>query len=228
VSYTAVRDRLPRWLRRYVLHFETAIDDAVAAFARGLPENSRILDAGAGEAVHARFFSRQRYTAVDLGIGDASWNYGRLDVIADLAALPFPDGTFHACINIVTLEHVQEPVCVLAEIGRVLKPGGHLLLVVPQEWEVHQSPHDFYRYTRHGLEYLLHRAGFSIVQLQPVGGAFRLLSRRLLNALQHFPGLWFFAGAVLLAPLALLLPLLDSLDRDRNSTLGYICIAQKR
>jgi len=109
----------------------------------------------------------------------------------------------------------------------VLKTGGVFLTVVPHEWEVHQSPHDYFRYTRHGLEYLLQKADFTDIRIQPVGGYFRLLARRLLNGLQFFPGLLFPFAALLLVPPALLLPLLDSLDRNRNFTLGYVCSARK-
>jgi hypothetical protein len=109
----------------------------------------------------------------------------------------------------------------------VLKPGGRLLLIVPHEWEVHQSPHDYYRYTRHGVRYLLDRAGFEAVVIEPVGGFFRLLSRRLWNGLQFFPGPLMPVAALFFAPAALLLPFLDSLDRERNFTLGYICTASK-
>jgi SAM-dependent methyltransferase len=226
--YSGLRDRLPAWLRRYVLHFEATIDDAVEDFADSLSPGSRVLDAGAGEMAHARFFHRQRYTGVDLGIGDATWDYGELDAIADLVALPFPDGVFDACINIVTLEHVREPGRVLCEIGRVLVPGGRLLLVAPHEWEVHQSPHDYFRYTRHGLAWLLSQAGFVETRVQPVGGYFRLMSRRLLNGLQFFPGPWFALAALFLGPPALLMPLLDGLDEKRDFTLGYVCSARKR
>jgi hypothetical protein len=122
---------------------------------------------------------------------------------------------------------VSEPGRVLREIARVLAPGGSLLLIVPQEWEVHQAPHDYYRYTRYGVRYLLGQAGFTDVHVYPCGGYFRLLSRRLLSGLQFFRGAWILPAALLLAPPALLLPLLDSLDRDRNFTLGYICTARK-
>jgi SAM-dependent methyltransferase len=218
-------------MRRHILHFESAIEDAVAAFAGSLPDGARVLDAGAGEGQHARWFERQRYCGVDLGIGDANWNYSRLDAIADLTNLPFRGGAFAACLNIVTLEHVREPGCVLAELGRVLEPGGRLLLIAPHEWEVHQAPHDFFRYTRHGLEHLLRKGGFTEVEIRPVGGYFRLLARRLLNGLQFFSGgarwLLFAPAALFLAPPALILPALDFLDRERNFTLGYICVARK-
>ncbi len=223
----ALQKRLPEFLRRRVLHFETCIEDAVGEFAAELPAGFRVLDAGSGEGKYAAHFRRQRYCGVDLGIGDAEWNYSGLDAIADLAALPFPSGSFDAAINIVTLEHVREPGCVLRELARVLAPGGKLLLIVPHEWEVHQAPHDYYRYTRYGVLYLLERAGFADASIVPVGGFFRLLSRRLLNGLQFFPGIGFWIAALLLAPPALILPWFDRLDRERNFTLGYICTARK-
>ena len=177
---------------------------------------------------HSRHFTRQRYIGVDLGIGDSAWDYGKLDAIADLTALPFPCACFRAAINIVTLEHVKEPLAALREIERTLAPGGTLLIVVPHEWEVHQSPHDYFRYTRHGMAHLFRSAGFKQFSIEPVGGYFRLLARRLLNGLQFFPGLLFPVAALFLVPPALLLPFFDPLDRERNFTLGYICVARKR
>lgn len=224
--YGATQRRLPRFLRHYVLHFETAIERAVADLAASLPPAARVLDAGAGEGRYAGYFPDQTYCGVDLAVGDPAWDYGRLDAMADLTALPFPAACFDACLNIVTLEHVREPGCVLREIARVLKPQGRLLLIAPQDWEVHQSPHDYFRFTHFGLQLLLEQAGYTDIRIVPVGGLFRLLGRRLLNALQYFRGLWFVPAAICLAPPGLLLPLLDFLDHDRKFTLGYICTAQ--
>jgi SAM-dependent methyltransferase len=231
MSYAAIVDRLPRWLARRILHFEAAIEDAVAGFAATLPPDARVLDAGAGEGRHARYFTGQRYCGVDLAVGDRTWNYTRLDAVADLTRLPFGAGCFDAAINIVTLEHVREPESVLREIARTLAPAAPLLAIVPHEWEVHQAPHDYFRFTRHGVEYLLERAGMVEIEIRPVGGYFRLLARRLLNGLQFFSGglrwIGFLPAALLLVPPALLIPYLDFLDRDRNFTLGYICTAKK-
>jgi SAM-dependent methyltransferase len=227
LNHPDLQGLLPPFLRRFVLHFEAAIDDNLANFAGNLRSGARVLDAGAGESAHARYFDRHRYVALDLTVGDPQWNYTRLDVVGDLTALPFRPGAFDACINIVTLEHVREPGRALREIYGALNSGGRLLLVVPHEWEVHQSPHDYFRYTRHGVSYLLEQAGFKDFTVEPVGGYFRLLSRRLLNGLQFFPGPLVFLGALLFGPPALILPIFDSLDKQRNFTLGYVCLARK-
>ena len=231
MSYTALAYRLPRPFRNHVLHFEGLIESAVASFAGQLPDGALVLDAGAGESRHSEHFAKQRYVAVDLAVGDPSWNYRKLDCIADLSRLPFAPGSFDAVLNIVTLEHLRDPGEALREMARVLRPGAPLLIAAPHEWEVHQSPHDFFRYTRHGLTHLLEVAGFTAIEITPAGGYFRLLSRRLLNGLQFFVGgarwlLFVPAAAVLVAP-ALLLPALDGLDREKNFTLGYLCTAKR-
>lgn len=224
-AYAALQRLLPAGLARQILHFEFALEDAVRAFASATPPDALVLDAGAGESRHAQHFAHCRYVPVDLAIGDATWDYGHLAALADLAALPFADATFAAALNIVTLEHVRDPARVIQELARVLGPGGRLLLIAPQEWEVHQSPHDYFRYTRHGLRYLLEQAGFRVERLEPVGGFFRLLSRRLMNALQFFPGPLLLVAALGFVPLALLVLLFEPLDRKRDFTLGYICVA---
>lgn len=225
--YARLQSWLPNWLYRQVLHFDAVLEDSVRDFAATVPAGVRVLDAGAGEARHSQYFSRQQYTPVDLAIGDAAWDYTRLQALADLTALPFRDEAFAAALNVVTLEHVREPGQVIRELARVLMPGGRLLLVVPHEWEVHQAPHDYFRYTRYGLAYLLTQAGLEVEQLFAIGGYFRLMSRRLFNGLQFFPGLAFPIAALFLVPPALILPWFDRLDREKNFTLGYVCIARK-
>lgn len=227
MTYERARRALPGWLVRYVYHFESMIEDAVAHFAEGLPEGAKVLDAGAGESRHAAAFERQRYVGVDLAIGDSSWNYRRLDSIADLEHLPFRDASFDAALMIVTIEHLREPASALAEIGRVMRPGSRILVVAPHQWEVHQAPHDYFRYTRHGLEYLFAKTGYRVLSLEPAGGLFRLLSRRLLAAVTLAPGLLKPLALLAFAPAALALPLLDGWDHRRDFTLGYSCTAEK-
>ena len=121
--YDRVRSLLPAPLARYVMHFETAIESAVSDFAKSLPPGARVLDAGAGEGNYKAYFAAQRYLGLDLAVGDAGWDYSRLDAVGDLTALPFRDAVFEASLNVVTLEHVKEPGRVLKELGRTLAVG---------------------------------------------------------------------------------------------------------
>jgi ubiquinone/menaquinone biosynthesis C-methylase UbiE len=53
--------------------------------------------------------------------------------IGDLHDLPYPDAAFERVMCIETLEHVDDPARVVAEMERVLKPRGKLLVTVPEQ-----------------------------------------------------------------------------------------------
>ena len=106
----------------------------------------------------------------------------------DGGRMPFTDASFDAVVSIETLEHVADEALTLEEIRRVLRPGGTLLLSVPNKWWVFEThgarlpllhwnrvpffswlPGPLHRrwarariYTRGGIEALLRRNGFTI------------------------------------------------------------------
>ena len=242
-SHTAKQGhRLPRsvpmWIRRRVEVDNTALVDFIERVAPTVPAGARVLDAGAGEGRYRPKFAHTCYTGVDLAVGDVTWDYHGLDAICTLTRLPFNPDTFDAVICTQVLEHVTEPQQVLQEIQRVLKAGGRLFLTAPQSWHQHQKPHDYYRYTSFGLRYLFERAGLQPQSIQPMGGYFWYLSFQLQNV-----NFWLFPrgmrgrrwtwpiralfGVVFQLFFPLIFYYLDRLDRQKDETFGYVCIAIK-
>lgn len=225
------RSLLPRFFLRRLDPFHSYIERKLAEFAASLPPGARILDAGAGQCQFRAYFPAQRYVSVDNTVGDASWDYSRLSAVADLAALPFAGGSFSAAISVVVLEHLADPAAALAEMRRVLEAGGRCLVAVPQIWELHQPPHDFYRYTRYGLQHLMEAAGFRAIEISPTGGYFQLLGKLSIDLLQFFER---GAGWILFVPLApvfgfavpLLCYYLDKFDRKKNFAVGFVAVAE--
>jgi SAM-dependent methyltransferase len=219
---------VPSGLYRRLDPFESSIEDFVRDVAKNIPAGERVLDAGAGEGRFMPFFRHTRYVGVDFAQGDRSWDYSKLDVIGRLEALPFPDASFDHILSIVVLEHTPEPGLVLREFHRILRPGGTTHIVVPHMWEEHQRPNDFFRFTLNGMRYLLESAGIRVKKIEPVGGFFWQLGRRLMGVLGFAQQGWRWILFPFLAPIfGLVLPLwcyyLDFLDHDRAYTLGYIC-----
>jgi SAM-dependent methyltransferase len=224
----AIRRVIPSPLFERLDPFEAAINAFVGGIASTTPPRATVLDAGAGECRFKPAFSHARYVGVDFGEGDPSWNYSRLDALARLEELPFPDQSFDKVISIVVLEHTAEPRRVMTEFRRVLADGGTVHLVVPHMWEEHQRPHDYFRFTSNGIRHLMRGAGFRVKRIEPVGGFFWMLSRRLIAVMAFAQKGWRWIFFPILAPMfGFLLPLccyyLDSLDDDKSFTLGFIC-----
>lgn len=78
--------------------------------------------------------------------------YQAVNVVCDITKVPFKDNTVDQIINIAVLEHVPNPQAVIAEIHRILKPGGKLLCEIPFMQGFHASPYDFQRYTYEGMK----------------------------------------------------------------------------
>ena len=94
-----------------------------------------------------------------------------LDQTVDLnQQLPFADASFDTILLTDVLEHIAEPMNVMRETERLLRPGGKLILGVPFLYWLHEQPHDFYRYTEHALRRFCKLSGLKVIELEPYGG----------------------------------------------------------
>lgn len=158
----------------------------VAAYARG-----RCLDAGAGRSPWRPRLVARGIEVLSLDVEDRS---GKVDIVADLQHMPtVPDESVATVLCTQVLEHVPRPWDALAEIERILEPGGHLILSVPHLSMLHEMPHDYYRFTRHGLTSLLEAQSFQVLRIQESGGLVSFLahpiSMALMTTLGSLPGL---------------------------------------
>lgn len=122
----------------------------------------RTLDVGCGQKPYQELFAWSEYVGLEL---DTPENRAlkRADIFYDGRQFPFPAESFDSVVCNQVLEHVFTPAHFLAEIHRVLKGGGVLLLTVPFLWDEHEQPFDFARYSSFGIRFLLEEHGFEIV-----------------------------------------------------------------
>jgi len=126
-------------LRRYFVdqfHFRHVSD---------FPSGALVLDLGGNRIAKRGLFDIDRY-GYQVIYANLS-TVKRPHVQTDASELPFGDGQFHAVVCSELLEHVPDPVAVSAEIHRVLRPNGIVLICVPFMNKIHGDPHDYGRYT---------------------------------------------------------------------------------
>jgi SAM-dependent methyltransferase len=95
-----------------------------------LPPDSPVLDLGCGVGHSFHRLAPRETVGMDLD-AVALAGQARETVVGDMRTLPFEDGRFASVVSIQSIEHVPDPERVLAEVVRVLRPGGTAVLVTP-------------------------------------------------------------------------------------------------
>ena len=181
----------PGWLGIFVNPFyfaRSGLRDAIVQFAPLL--SGRLLDVGCGTIPYRSLFTVDDYVGLDID-SEASRKRGMADCLYDGGVFPYADASYDAVFCTQVLEHVFNPDEFLAEISRVLKFGGRLLLTVPFVWDEHEQPFDYARYSTFGLYSLLEKQGFNILHHKKLGGdasiLFQLANAYLFKITRGFP-----------------------------------------
>lgn len=118
---------------------------------RYFQSNSVVLDAGCGHgAIYTYPWRHQVKFLVGCDRGGVSRNVNISGgVTADLACLPFAQESFDVIFSRYVFEHLDHPATVMSEFGRVLRPGGKLILITPSKYHYvalmsSLSPHWFH------------------------------------------------------------------------------------
>jgi SAM-dependent methyltransferase len=119
-----------------------------------------------GDPQYRSFFKSEqieRYDILDVQPGPT------VTIVADLQDCPqIEDNTYDVIICTQVLEHVPNPFKAVAELHRILKPGGHLIVTVPAAYPYHAVPRDYWRFTKDSLE-LLFNERFKDAQVTSYG-----------------------------------------------------------
>lgn len=144
---------------------------------------------------------------------------------------PFATECVDATILFNTLEHVYGYQHVVDEMYRVLKPGGKALVYVPFIFPVHTHQtdtylvDDYFRYSRSSLTRMFVHAGFSKIEIEPMGGVFLVVAEFLGFVLPHVLfRLPVYAGFMFLE---ILYTLIRSGISAQRYPLAYFVVARK-
>lgn len=186
--------------------------DYRAAIRRHLdPSKQLVVDIGAGN--HR---IDPNIVTVDL------FDYPSIDIICDLARLPFRDKSVDAFVSRSVLEHVPDLTNISRGLANATRTNGLGLHLIPFLFPFHASPHDYQRLTHIGAARLF--PGFELVEQRNVTGPFTLLT---LLVTEFLAIVFSFGHERLKAPLYLLfclmlfpLKFLDFPFIGRSSMLG--------
>lgn len=173
-----------------------------------------------------------------LGINDLEFR----NVVGDGCRMEFKEACFDTVLNIQVLEHVVDPLAMVKEISRVLRPSGYAIFLIPQTSVMHELPAHYYNFTRPWVQWAMAQAGLEIIELKAMGGFWTTMASHLVYFFFHafrFRGyslpecrrnIWFYllfplmaAYALVNIPFCLLLSFGDLTEAPNN----YLVVVRK-
>jgi len=195
-----------------------------------------LVDLGCGEAPYKEYFLQyaDKYIGVDW---TNTLHNSKADVLSNLnEKVNLPDEYADTVVSLSVIEHLFEPQAFLNECYRIMKKGVTLVLQAPFQWWIHEAPYDYFRYTPYAFKYMLDKAGFVDIKIEPQSGFFTMwllkfnyFTLRFIKDPKPFRTIIKFILWIIWNLNQIIAPLLDKLDKRWNlETSGYFVIAKKR
>lgn len=149
--------------------------DLIASyFDNNLDEHAkgRLLDLGCGKVPLYAAYKDLVTENICVDWANSFHETSYLDIEHDLTEkLPFENDEFDTIIFSDVLEHIPVPEKLFLEVSRILRPHGKVIVSVPFYYWLHETPHDYYRYTEYALRRFVEESEMRVVKLEAIGGA---------------------------------------------------------
>jgi SAM-dependent methyltransferase len=113
-----------------------------------------------------------RYTGIDARQN----SQGNVDVLADIANVPLPDGSFDVIVCTEVLEHVPNTQAAFAELARLCRTNGAIIITTPFSYPLHEEPYDFVRLTPHQLKECARSNDLEVAHLSTSGNELEVIA----------------------------------------------------
>lgn len=191
--------------------------------------HGKLLDVGCGKMPYKSIFlpNVSKYVGIDKNSEEA-------DIKNDFLKTDIPDKSFDTVLCTQVLEHAPEPQKLLSKIYKILKKNGILILTVPFTGYLHEVPHDYFRYTKFGLQFMLKNANFRIVYIKAEGNWISSIGQEIISYLEptYNRFLLKYPKRLLQLSVLLLIKVLSSLPEryimSKYSVINYIVVAKKK
>ncbi len=149
-----------------------------------------LLDCSCGQVPYYGIYKKNTSSVTCIDWESTHGENPYLDKVVDLnEAIPFPDNSFDSVLLTDVIAHIYKPHDLFKEISRILRPGGHLLVMTPFFYWISEPPYEYFRYTEYALSRMSEDNKMSVVSLEPYGGRldifFDVLNKKMTGKLSN-------------------------------------------
>lgn len=149
----------------------------------------KLLDVGCGDGSYIQYMQVLGWDVKGVDFDPAAVSNARANgltvQLGDLAQQQYPNNTFDVITINHVIEHVPDPLGLLQESQRILKPGGKLMIATPNasswghrlygaNWRGLEPPRHLHIFTTTSLAVLIEQAGLKVIDLSTQAGSFKL------------------------------------------------------